>query len=210
MKCNLKNRPLDAAHEALLTEMHIASNSAFLNYANRLAYISVRENAGFGIERMGRLNALSYDVTKAYVDLYTPIGVEMEDTEYAVDSYYAIRNALRDAGFLPERELWGDRPFRSAALGSERERAIAKRRVEYANTLSFYVREMLCGIALTLHQEFGFGTVRLRRVFSPVAERYVGTMRMYTGGDTQYVMAERRRVLAAYNDMGIFGMETEA
>lgn len=210
MKCNVRNRISDAEADSL-TKRNIKTNSAYLNYVSRMMYVSIHDNAGFGKDRLKKLNEITYESIQWYIQRYSPEDVEQKDEDYAVDSYYGMRRHLQMWGFEPEEELWQDVPFGDGDFPSPptsaRERERRKMYLHYANTLSFYVREMLCGIVGTLHEEFGLGTVRLRRILEPVKERYLRTMRFYLIQDKAYVLAEMRQILSAFNEMGAFSKE---
>lgn len=75
----------------------------------------MRENAGFGAERMARLVDGAYWIGRGYIDKYSPIA--KTDEEYAIDSYYAMRVELGYIGYDPSVELWPDVPFSIADMG---------------------------------------------------------------------------------------------
>lgn len=214
MKCNVKNRPMAGEQKEKFQKMVVELNTSFLSYASRIVYISLRNNFQFGKKRMKKLNRNSVDLTESYISRYTPEGVPQEAPEYAVDSYYGMRMRLRDFGFDPETEMWGLTPFGSddfpspAATAKERERR--KMHLHYANTISFYVREMWCGMALELHATNRFGADRLRRVFSTPVQRYMVTIRMYLRGDNAAMHTEKQATLDTFNKMKIFPKEYNA
>lgn len=145
---------------------NMRSNDRFLNYAHRSIILSVRENAGFGAERMARLVDGSYWIGRGYIDKYSPMA--KTDDEYAIDSYYAMRVELGYIGYDPSVELWTDVPFTIADMGLCGKQTASMRvenafYLEFANKMSFYVREMVAMVALHLHQEDGFGATRIRR-----------------------------------------------
>lgn len=185
----------------------IDTNNRYLNYADRMLCVSLHENAGFGYKRFSRYNTESLALGRAYVEKY---GMEDEEPEeYAVNSYYALRIALRDYGWEPEEHLWKDSIFDTfKADGNSRAiRDKHKDRLEYVKGISFYVREMLCMAALWLREEHGWAETRLNRVFRPVVENYLETMRLYlrctSDGDRKH--NERiKKATADFNALGIF------
>lgn len=205
MKCNVKNR-MTQEEADVIREKNERTNVAYLNYASRLVYVSLHENAGFGIDRMQVFCDKSYDTTQDYIAFYT--ADDCPDEEYAVDSYYGMRKYLLGIGFDPEIEFWCDVPFGDGDFPSPsvsaKERERRKMYLHYANTLSFYTREMLCGYAIELHQTNGFGATRLHRVFAEPVKRYLQLMRWYLVQDKQKVLGEMQRSLDAYNALGYF------
>lgn len=211
MKCNVKNRPMTDDQAKEFQKLVVGSNTSFLSYASRIVYISLRKNFGFGEKRMKRLNRNSVDLTENYISRYTPEGLPQEAAEYAVDSYYGMRIRLRDVHFDPEEEMWDLRPFGAwdfhspAASSKERERR--KMYLHYANTLSFYVREMWCGMALELSRTNQFGKSRLHRLFAEPVQWYKAMIRLYLNGDQAGLAAEKQAVLDEFNQMEIFPKE---
>lgn len=108
MKCNVKKR-MTQEEADVIREKNERTNVAYLNYMSRLVYVSLHENAGFGIDRMQVFCDKSYDTTQDYIAFYT--ADECPDEEYAVDSYYGMRKYLLGIGFDPETEFWQDVPF---------------------------------------------------------------------------------------------------
>lgn len=190
----------------------VESNTSFLSYASRIVYISLRKNFGFGKKRMLTLNRNSVDLTENYISRYTPEGLPQSDAEYAVDSYYGMRIRLRDyIHFDPEDEIWGLRPFGTTDFPfpatTAKERESRKQYLHYANTLSFYVREMWCGMALELYSTNGFGNGRLRRLFADPVQRYKSLIKMYINEDKEMMIFEKKSVLDDFNKMNIFPTE---
>lgn len=127
------------------TDAEIRGFEQILNYAHRSIILSVRENAGFGAERMARLVDGSYWIGRGYIDKYSPMA--KTDDEYAIDSYYAMRVELGYVGYDPSVELWPDVPFSVADMGLRGKQTASMRAenafyLEFANKMSFYVREM--------------------------------------------------------------------
>lgn len=186
---------------------NMRSNDRFLNYAHRSIILSVRENAGFGAERMARLVDGAYWIGRGYIDRYSPM--TKTDDEYAIDSYYAMRVELGYIGYDPSVELWPDVPFSIADMGLRGTQSASMRAenafyLEFANKMSFYVREMAAMVALHLHQEDGFGTTRIRRSMGQFRDEWMGLMRIYLRKDKAGVLQEMRRMLDRYNACPIF------
>lgn len=186
------------------------NNDRFLNYAHRSILLSVRDNAGFGDVRMCRLIDGSYTVGRDYIDRFSPH--EKTDEDYAVDSYYAMRQELLYIGWDPSVELWRDNPFSLADMElvghqSAMRRAENDEYVRFANTMSFYVREMATMTAIRLHDADGFGAVRLSRVFDPFVADWMGLMRIYLRRDRAGLQAEMRRMLERFNRCAVFQAE---
>ena len=186
------------------------NNDRFLNYAHRSIVLSIRDNAGFGDVRMARLIDGSYYIGRDYIDRYGPH--EKTDEDYAVDSYYAMRQELCYIGWDPSVELWRDNPFSLADMKlvghqSAMRRAENDEYVRFANTMSFYVREMATMAAIQLHDADGFGAVRLSRVFDPFVADWMGLMRIYLRRDRAGLQAEMRRMLERFNRCAVFQAE---
>lgn len=186
------------------------NNDRFLNYAHRSIVLSIRDNAGFGDVRMARLIDGSYYIGRNYIDRYRPH--EKTDEDYAVDSYYAMRRELLYIGWDPSVELWRDNPFSLADMElvghqSAMRRAENDGYVQFANTMSFYVREMATMAAIQLHDADGFGAVRLSRVFDPFVADWMGLMRIYLRRDRAGLQAEMRRLLERFNRCAVFQAE---
>ena len=172
--------------------------------------ISLHRNVGFGVERLGRFNSGSYDIGRYYIERYTEDNEDPE--EYAVTSYYALVRDLKDIGWNVEKELWKDDIFYTFenTLGmtrSNREKVAAF--VEYAKTISFYSRQMICMSAVGLHEDFGFGVERFNRVFHPVRDKYLNLMRIYIRNRDTRIPYERelKAVLDDFNSIKIFKPE---
>ena len=199
------------AHEReRIAAKNMRSNDRFLNYAHRSIILSVRENAGFGAERMARLVDGSYYIGRDYIERYGPH--EKTDEDYAVDSYYAMRRELLYIGWDPSVELWRDNPFSLADMElvghqSAMRRAENEEYVRFANTMSFYVREMAAMVALHLHDTDGFGATRLSRVFDPFVADWRRLMARYLHKDREGLVAEMRRMLDRYNACPVFQAE---
>lgn len=186
---------------------NMRSNDRFLNYAHRSIILSVRENAGFGAERMARLVDGAYWIGRGYIDKYSPMA--KTDDEYAIDSYYAMRLELEYIGYDPSVELWPDVPFSIADMDLHGEQSASMRAentlyLEFAKKMSFYVREMASMVALHLHQEDGFGATRIRRSMETFREDWIELMRIYLRKDKAGVLQEMRRMLDRYNACPIF------
>lgn len=196
------------AHEReRIAAKNMRSNDRFLNYAHRSIILSVRENAGFGAERMARLVDGSYWIGRGYIDKYSPM--EKTDDEYAIDSYYAMRVELGYIGYDPSVELWPDVPFSIADMDLRGKQTASMRTenafyLEFANKMSFYVREMAAMVDLHLHQEDGFGATSIRRSMGQFRDEWIGLMRIYLRKDKAGVLQEMRRMLDRYNACPIF------
>lgn len=121
-----------------------------------------------------------------YIDKYSP--VEKSDDEYAIDSYYAMRRELCYIGYDPSMELWAEEPFSLADMDLQGKQSVAMRAendgyVQFANKISFYVREMAAMVAIHLHETDGFGAVRLRRCLDPFVADWMRLMRIYLHKD---------------------------
>lgn len=189
---------------------NMRSNDRFLNYAHRSIVLSIRDNAGFGADRMTRLIDGSYCIGRDYIDRYGPH--EKTDEDYAVDSYYAMRRELLYIGWDPSVELWRDNPFSLADMElvghqSAMRRAENDEYVRFANTMSFYVREMATMAAIQLHDTDGFGATRLSRVFDPFVADWRRLMERYLHKDREGLVAEMRRMLDRYNACPLFQSE---
>lgn len=199
-----------AAEEAKFKRKSERNNDRFLNYAHRSIVLSIRDNAGFGDERMQRLIDGAYYIGRDYIDRYSPL--EKTDADYAVDSYYAMRRELCYIGWDPSAELWRDDPFTLADMELVGHQPAAKRAendayVCFANMLSFYVREMAAMAALQLHDADGFGAVRLRRCLDPFVTDWMRLMRIYLHKDKAGLAAEMRRMLERFNACPVFTQE---
>ena len=207
MKCKLPEREMTAEQRKRLDKRCIRENDKILHYADQLLCLSIRENLGFGRERIDRYNNGAYELGRWYIDRYTAESEAKED--YAVTSYYALAVELTNAGWDPEEHLWKDTVFASfpPERNSAQMRADHARRLVYAKGISFYVREMICITADYLHREFKCGAIRLDRVAKPVVEGYLDLMRCYMRctkeGDV--AMAEKiETVKKRYNNMKMF------
>ena len=199
-----------AEEEAKFRRQSERNNDRFLNYAHRSIVLSIRDNAGFGDVRMARLIDGSYYIGRDYIDRFSPH--EKTDEDYAVDSYYAMRRELLYIGWDPSVELWRDNPFSLADMvlvghQSAMRRAENDEYVRFANTMSFYVREMATMAAIQLHDADGFGAVRLSRVFDPFVADWMGLMRLYLHRDRAGLVAEMRRMLERFNRCPVFRTE---
>ena len=210
MKCNLANRALTQSEIDAVNKRTVRMNDRIFNYIGRLVVISVRKNAGFGVDRMKRFNDNAYDLGRRYIDRYSETPDRTAE-EYAVDSYYALRRDLRYYGWDPEVELWSDDVFdRMVSFDgiSRKKRDEYSKLIEYAKGLSFYVREMLCMNAMELHDTNGFGAdKRLNVVFHPVRDRYLELMRYYITNNREAYMAELRAARDEFNALGIYKAE---
>lgn len=227
MKCNTKRREPTEAELKDQERRNIKSNNTYLNYASRCLLLAVRAE-GFGVDRLGRFNTQSQQLGRAYIEQYTVrecitsveellAGAEPEyrdaaDSEYAVDSYYALRRDLNLFGWNPEVELWETNPFTEAdcrPASTVRERQKRADFLWYANSISFYIREMLCMAAMELHNTNGYGVDRLNRVMHPVRDRWLKLMHLYLAMDKAAVEAEMKAVLKEFNSIGLFAKEYE-
>ena len=120
-----------AEEEAKFRRQSERNNDRFLNYAHRSILLSVRDNAGFGDVRMCRLIDGSYTVGRDYIDRFSPH--EKTDEDYAVDSYYAMRQELCYINWDPSARLWRDNPFR-ARRGGRRTTAMCALRISCRST----------------------------------------------------------------------------
>ena len=208
---NVRVRVRQSAHEReRIAEKNMRSNDRFLNYAHRSIVLSIRDNAGFGAERMTRLIDGSYCIGRDYIDRYGPH--EKTDEDYAVDSYYAMRRELLYIDWDPSREIWPDNPFMLADKELVGHQSAAKRAendayIHFANLLSFYVREMAAMAAIQLHDTDGFGATRLSRVFNPFVADWRRLMARYLHKDREGLVAEMRRMLDRYNACPVFPAE---
>lgn len=169
--------------------------------------LSIRDNAGFGDDRMQRLIDGAYYIGRDYIDRYSPL--EKTDEDYAIDSYYAMRVELGYIGYDPSVELWPDVPFSIADMGLSGKQTASMRTenafyLEFANKMSFYVREMAAMVVLHLHQEDGFGATRIRRSMGRFRDEWMKLMRIYLRKDKEGVLQEMRRMLDRYNACPIF------
>ena len=205
MKARIPTREI--AEDAKFKRKSERNNDRFLNYAHRSIVLSIRDNAGFGDERMQRLIDGAYYIGRDYIDRYSPL--EKTDEDYAVDSYYAMRRELCYIGWDPSAELWTDNPFSLADMGITGHQSAAKRAendayIHFANMMSFYVREMAAMVAIHLHETDGFGAVRLRRCLDPFVADWMRLMRIYLHKDKAGLVAEMRRMLDRYNACPLF------
>lgn len=210
MKCKV---PAPNPTEAEIRRQHnqnIRANDKRLHYADRLFKLRLHEYAGFGAGRITDVSEGAYILGRGYIDKHAD--ESEEDTEYAVYSYYAIARDLRGWGWDPEKELWSDDVF--ASFPWDKNTASVRRkwaeRLEYAQGISFYVREMLSMGALYLREELGWAQVRLGNAFCPVRDGYLELMRQYMRcsdeGDALHnqMIAEVRK---RYNALGYFDTE---
>ena len=209
MNVRVPVRQSESERERIATK-NMRSNDRFLNYAHRSIVLSIRDNAGFGAERMTRLIDGSYCIGRDYIDRYGPH--EKTDEDYAVDSYYAMRRELLYIDWDPSREIWPDNPFMLADMELVGHQSAAKRAendayIHFANLLSFYVREMAAMAAIQLHDADGFGATRLSRVFDPFVADWRRLMARYLHKDREGLVAEMRRMLDRYNACPVFPAE---
>ena len=123
-----------------------------------------------------------------------------------------MRRELLYIGWDPSVELWRDNPFSLADMElvghqSAMRRAENDEYVRFANTMSFYVREMATMAALQLHDADGFGATRLSRVFDPFVADWRRLMARYLHKDREGLVAEMRRMLDRYNACPVFQAE---
>lgn len=209
MKCNTKNRPLTGKALERFQKENIKAGDRYLNFIQRAMLVEAHKAAGFGKERLHRLNEAAYWTGKDYIQRYSPEDVTIEDEEYAVDSYFALRRDLRAYGFDPDVEIWDD-GFFLAMVTAQPSRALRDKIQAYANyaeRMGFYVREMMCMVAIELHDTYGWGVDRMRRVMHPARDRYIALMRHYIDMDPQAVQSDMREMLDEYNSMGSFRKE---
>lgn len=210
MKCIIPPKPLTEKQEEKQKKKYIRENDKILKFADHLQLLSLHENLGFGIKRMNAYNDGAFDLGQWYIERYST--EKDHDKEYAVTSYFAMRQELIMIGWNPDDRLWEDDIFETFLpdKNSAKMRLQHTARLEYAKGISFYVREMLCITAIWLHHEKGIGQERLDRVFKPVVKEYLDLMRHYLRcnleGDTAMVkkIAEARK---KFNDMGLFKEE---
>ena len=145
---------------------NMRSNDRFLNYAHRSIILSVRDNAGFGAERMARMVDGAYWIGRGYIDKYSPMA--KTDDEYAIDSYYAMRLELEYIGYDPSVELWPDVPFTIADMDLH-ERQSASMRAENAFYLEFA-------------KKMSFTSERWRRWWRFTSIRRTDSVRQGSGG----------------------------
>lgn len=209
MKCKIPPRPLSEEEQKKIARKHIKANDRVFNYVGRLTTVYLREKAGFGYTRFSRFNDGSNEIGRWYIDKYTEEGEAAED--YAVMGYYGLRDECRYFNWDPEAELWRDDVFEklapSAAGLTKSQRKKRADLIDYAEKISFYVREMLCMYAKELHDTNGFGTFRINVVLHPVRDRYLELMRMYLHSDWDGYNAELKRVLDEFNEMKIYKEE---
>ena len=210
MKCYIAPPPMTEKEQADAEKKAIKTNNKYLQFADHLLCLSLRNNAGFGYKRFAKYNEESLALGRHYVEYY---GMEDEEPEeYAVSSYYALARHLRDYGWEAEENLWKDNIF-DTFKPHKNSRAIRdqhKTRVEYAKGISFYVREMLCMAALWMREECGWAEVRLNRVLRPVVEEYLAVMREFLkcSAEGDNAMNQRiRKALKDFNAMKIFKEE---
>ena len=210
MKCKIPAP--EPTEEELLREhrQNIRANDKRLHYAERLFRMSLHDNAGFGAARITAVSDGAYMIGREYIERHTD--ASEADSEYAVNSYYALARDLRGWGWDPDKKLWRDDIFASFPWDKNAAsiRAMWADRVEYAKGISFYVREMLCMGALYLREEKGWSFGRLDPVYAPVRDGYLDLMRQYMRcsreGDKKHEDMIRE-VRKRYNALGYF--ETE-
>lgn len=210
MNCIIPEPDITPEETARREKAGIRSNDKRFHYADRLFCLSLHENAGFGRERILEVSTAGYEIGRAYIERHTD--EKEDDTEYAVNSYFALARDLRGWGWDPEVELWSDDVF--AAFPWDKNTASVRRmwadRLEYAKGISFYVRQMLCMGALHLRENRGFAAVRLGNVYNPVRDGYLAMMREYMRcsheGDRRMetMFADVRK---RYNALGYFPAE---
>lgn len=209
MKCNVKNRPMSEEELERFRKENIKSADRYLNYIQRIVLTEIRKAYGFGKERMARMNNNGFELGSWYIERYSPEDVHREDEEYAVDAYYAIRRDLRAFGFDPDEEFWPDGRFYDM-IQPQPSHALRKKAMDYADyaeRLSFYVRELLCMLCLELHETDKYGVERLRRVMRPTRDRWLALMGSYMEMDGKSVCLEMRRALDEFNMLGVFKKE---
>lgn len=215
MKCNRKKALPTGPELAQINDENILNAQKYMNFASRSMMVALREKAGFGAERFKRFNDGHSSLGREYVQEYA---VEGEPREYAVDSYWALRRDLMaECGWDPSLFLWGEEPFHpeelaGAAYGYTDELTLRERKqyLDFANRMSFYVRELLTMGAKELHDTNGFGISRLSSVFSACRVDWFGLMLVYLQTmDPKAVQAEMQKMLDRFNRMGIFGAEEE-
>lgn len=214
MKCNVKNRAMTDAELKRFQKENIKSGDRYLNFIQRAMMISVRNVCGFGADRMHRLNEGAYHLGRAYLEDYKAEYPQLETQEqidemYGVEAYYMLCQRMCDFGFDPEVEIWGDGVFLDMIVPQSshalRKKALAC--AEYAERMSFYVREIMCMVSMQLHEENGFGAERLRRVMHPVRDRYLSMMRSYVEMDGKAMKMAMQQVLDEFNMLGVFPKE---
>lgn len=215
MKCNRKKALPTGFDLARINDENILNAQNYLHFASRSMLLAVREKAGFGRERMRQFNDGHSSLGREYVRDWA---VDGAPKEYAVDSYWAIlRDLMADCGFDPSIFLWGETPFREeelagASYGYTDDVTIRERRqyLDFANKMSFYVRELLTMGAKELRDTNRFGLSRLSSVFSVCRVDWFGLMLVYLQTmDPAAVQEEMRKMLERFNGMGFFGQEEE-
>ena len=207
MKCRIPPKPMTEEEQAKETKRAIKENSKFMEYADQLLCISLRENFNFGFERFTRFNNESPELGRYYINQYADDDERADD--YAKNGYFALCRDLRAYGWEPEEKLWKDSVFDSFKpdKNTASVRKLHAECLEYAKGISFYVREMLCMTALWLCNEYGWREVRLDRAMRPVVEGYIDLMRLYLRCSKEGVAELNKRCKAVkkkYNEMGIF------
>lgn len=212
MKCMLPVPETTEEEVEKREKRNIRENDKVFNYVSRSIMISLHRNAGFGAERTARFNSGSYDIGRYYIERYTEEDDDPED--YAVTSYYALVRDLKAIGWNAKKELWTDDIFYTfvntrGMSRSNREKVAAF--VEYAKTISFYSRQMICMSAMGLHEDFGFGAEKFNRVFHPVRDKYLNLMQIFIQNRENRVPYEKelKAVLDEFNSIKFFKTETE-
>lgn len=208
MKCAIPPKPPTEEQQRRENKQAIRENSKFMEYADQLLCISLRENFGFGQERFLTFNDESTELGRYYIDRYA--AENEQATDYAKNGYYAILLRLRDYyGWNPEEKLWKDSVFDQYKPDSN-SAANRKRHAEcliYAKGISFYVRESLCMTALWLCEKYGWREIRLDRVMRPVVDGYLDLMRLYLRCSKAGAAEMEKRIKATrkkFNEMGFF------
>lgn len=201
MKARLPNTNEQAQGERI-RKLSIRNNDRFINYISRLILISAKENVGFGRTRLERFANNAYELEREYMKVYAPY--ELTNTDFAVDSYYAMRQELLYTGYDSTEETWQTDPYTLKDMGiyghrSAREREINDQFLLFANRVSFYARHIIVAHALYLHKHEGFGAERIRRVMDPVVEQWKALMRTYLAKDKESCTEEQKRIHQKYN-----------
>lgn len=207
MKCRIPPSLMTEQDKERQQKLAIKENSKFLQYADQLFCISLRENFGFGYKRFNLFNTEAVELGRYFIDRYADENEQPSD--YAVNGYYALVINLRCYGWEPEEKLWKNSVFDGFKPDSNSAsvRKLHAECLEYAKGISFYVREMLCMSALWLCKEYGWREKRLDRVMRPVAEGYIDLMRLYLRCSKEGVAELNERCNAVkdkYNGLGIF------
>jgi hypothetical protein len=207
MKCYVPPTPLTERQGQRIEKNAIKSNTEIMEYADQLLCLSLRKNFGFAHKRFTKFNNEATELGRDYIEYYGQHDKNPED--YAKTGYYAILRELNNFGWDAEKILWDNGVFNNF-LPDKNSAAIRKKHaecLEYAKGISFYVRENICMSALWLHNEYGWSTVPLTRLVTPVREEYLAIMREYLRCSPEGMAEMKKRMKAVkkeFNEMGFF------